>query len=125
MPKIARERVPWVGRLREGRHPRGAVRRPLLRPCLRLLLLRLLGVPERELFLGEALRVAAEQIIHVEPTPLFGPSGLREALEERVLPDGSRFRIYRRCFDPEGLAEELGGRVHFAGRWSVMAAARA
>ena len=60
------------------------------------MLLRLLGVPERELFLGEALRVAAEQIIHVEPTPLFGPSGLHEALEERTLSHGSRLRIYRR-----------------------------
>ncbi len=58
-------------------------------------------------------RFATEQIALVEPTPLFGPTGLPTALEERVLSDGSRFRVYRRCFDPGGLAEELGGRVLF------------
>ena len=37
---------------------------------------------------------------------------------------GSRHMIYRRYFTAEGLAEELGGRILFAGRWFVMAAAR-
>ncbi|MDP8951690.1 MAG: hypothetical protein M3N18_05545 [Actinomycetota bacterium] len=124
MPKIARERVSWAVFVR-GDALEMPVRRPLLRPRLRLQLSTGLGIHERERFLEEARRVAAEQIVLVQPPPLFGPSGLPEALEERVLYDGSRFRIYRRYFDPQGLAEELGGRFLFAGRWIATAAARA
>ena len=75
---------------------------------------------ERERFLTEARRVAGELVL-VEPTPAFGPSGRAEGWEERVLSDGSSFTIYRRYFSAEQLAAEIGGRVLFAGRWVVMA----
>lgn len=124
MLKIARGRVPWAIFVRGD---------ALQMPCgdrsfdrvFASSFYGLLGAPERERFLGEARRVAAEEIVLVEPTPVFGPSGRLEALEERILSDGSRFRIYRRYFEAEGLAAEIDGRVLFAGRWAVMAAARA
>jgi len=72
---------------------------------------------EREIFLGEARRVAAELVVV--------DSALREGVEaeewqERVLDDGSRHRVYKRFFAPDGLAAELGGgTVLHAGRWFV------
>jgi hypothetical protein len=36
--------------------------------------------------------------------------------DERVLNDGSRWRVYKRVFDPKLLAEELGGEVLYARR---------
>ncbi len=63
----------------------------------------------------------ADELVLVEPTPAFGPSGRIEGWEERVLSDGSCFTIYRRYFTAEQLAVEIGGRVLFAGRWVVMA----
>jgi demethylmenaquinone methyltransferase/2-methoxy-6-polyprenyl-1,4-benzoquinol methylase len=73
--------------------------------------------PERTLFLGEARRVARELVIvdsaltdDVEPVEW----------QERVLGDGSRWQVYKRYFEPDELAEELGGgRTLFAGRWFV------
>ncbi len=79
-------------------------------------------LPDRERFLAEARRMADELVL-VEPTPEWEPDGRREGWEQRVLPDGSRHEIYRRYFTAEALAAELGGRVLFAGRWVVMAAA--
>jgi len=76
---------------------------------------------EREQFLAEARRVAADLLI-VE-------SALRndvapEGWEERTLNDGSRHRIYKRHFRAEELAQELGGgTVLFDGRWFVVVAA--
>ena len=78
---------------------------------------------ERARFLDEVRRVASELLL-VEPTPGFSESGRSEGWEERVLLDGSRYTIYRRYFTAEELSEELNGRVLFAGRWFVMAAAR-
>jgi ubiquinone/menaquinone biosynthesis C-methylase UbiE len=72
---------------------------------------------DRAAFLGEARRVAAELIVV--------DSALHEAVEpvelqDRVLNDGSRWQVYKRFFDPEKLAGELGGgRTLFAGRWFV------
>jgi hypothetical protein len=37
-----------------------------------------------------------------------------------VLEDGSRWQVNKRVFDPEALAEELGGEVLHAGRWFVL-----
>ena len=76
---------------------------------------------ERERFLAEARRVAPELVVL--------DSALRddvdaEEWQERKLNDGSRHRVYKRFFTPEGLLDELGGgRVLHAGRWFVMVAA--
>ena len=44
-----------------------------------------------------------------------------EERQERILNDGSRWEVYKRYFDPEELARELGGgRVLHAGRWFVV-----
>jgi ubiquinone/menaquinone biosynthesis C-methylase UbiE len=76
---------------------------------------------ERERFLAEARRVADELVVL--------DSALRDDVEpeewqERKLNDGSRHRVYKRFFTPDGLLDELGGgRVLHAGRWFVMVAA--
>ena len=76
---------------------------------------------ERQAFLGEALRVAGELVV---VDAALRPDKEPEELQERVLSDGSRHRIYKRYFAPEALAEELGGgRVLFSGAWFVAVAA--
>jgi ubiquinone/menaquinone biosynthesis C-methylase UbiE len=71
--------------------------------------------PDRAAFLGEARRVA-RQLVIVD-------SALHEGVQpvewqERVLSDDSRWHVYKRFFDPEELAAELGGgHTLFAGRW--------
>ena len=73
---------------------------------------------ERERFLVEARRVAQELVVL--------DSAWREGIEhdewqERVLLDGSRWQVFKRYFDPEDLAAELGGgRTVFAGTWFVV-----
>ena len=72
---------------------------------------------DRERFLAEARRLAPELVVV--------DSALREDVEpeerqERVLNDGSRWEVYKRYFEPEALARELGGgETVFAGRWFV------
>jgi len=72
---------------------------------------------QRERFVVEARRVAPELVVV--------DSALREDVEpeeqqERVLNDGSRWEVYKRYFEPDGLARELGGgQTLFAGRWFV------
>jgi demethylmenaquinone methyltransferase/2-methoxy-6-polyprenyl-1,4-benzoquinol methylase len=72
---------------------------------------------ERTRFLAEARRLAPELVVV--------DSALREDVEpeeqqERVLNDGSRWEVYKRYFEPEALARELGGgETVFAGRWFV------
>ena len=80
----------------------------------------LLPLEDRGRFLEEARRVG-EELILVEPTPAWVPSGRAEGWEERRLSDGSCYEIYRRYFTAETFAEELDGRILFAGRWMVMA----
>jgi ubiquinone/menaquinone biosynthesis C-methylase UbiE len=73
--------------------------------------------PERERFLAEARRVAPELVVV--------DSALREDVEPeerqvRVLNDGSRWGVYKRYFEPDALARELGGgETLFAGYWFV------
>ena len=73
---------------------------------------------DRETFLREARRVAPELVV--------ADAALRadvdpEERQERILNDGSRWEVYKRYFDPEELARELGGgRVLHAGRWFVV-----
>ena len=75
---------------------------------------------EREPFLSEARRVAGELVVldaHLQD------GGKPELWQERTLNDGSRHRVYKRFFTPEGLLAELGGgRVLHAGRWFVAVA---
>jgi ubiquinone/menaquinone biosynthesis C-methylase UbiE len=72
---------------------------------------------DRERFLAEARRLAPELVVV--------DSAVREDVEaeerqERVLNDGSRWEVYKRYFEPDALADELGGgEPVFAGRWFV------
>ena len=76
-----------------------------------------LDEPERGRFLAEARRVAPELVVV--------DSALREDVEPmerqvRVLNDGSRWEVFKRYFEPDALARELGGgETVFAGRWFV------
>jgi demethylmenaquinone methyltransferase/2-methoxy-6-polyprenyl-1,4-benzoquinol methylase len=72
----------------------------------------------RQPFLDEARRVAGELVVldaalraDVEP----------DQIQERVLNDGSVHRVYKRFFQPEQLAAEIGGEILFAGRWFLLA----
>jgi ubiquinone/menaquinone biosynthesis C-methylase UbiE len=81
-----------------------------------------LEAPERAAFLAEARRVAPELVVC--------DSALREGVEpeerqERVLEDGSRWRVYKRYFTGAGLAAELGGELLHEGRWFVVVRAAA
>jgi ubiquinone/menaquinone biosynthesis C-methylase UbiE len=75
---------------------------------------------ERERFVEEARRVGGELVVvDSARRPDVGP----EEHQERVLNDGSRHTVYKRFFEPEELAAELGdGRVLHAGRWFVAVA---
>ena len=72
---------------------------------------------ERKAFLAEARR-AAREVVVVD-------AALHEGVEpegwpERVLADGTTYRVYKRFFSGDGLAAELGGGdVLHAGRWFV------
>lgn len=78
---------------------------------------------ERGRFLAEARRVAPELVVV--------DSALRDDVEpeeqqERVLNDGSRWQVYKRYFEPDALAAELGGgETLHSGRWFVAVVARA
>jgi ubiquinone/menaquinone biosynthesis C-methylase UbiE len=75
---------------------------------------------ERVRFLAEVRRVATELII-LASTP--GAGDPRARWEERVLDDGSRWQVFKRVFDGNELAAELGGgRVLHEGRWFVLVA---
>ena len=72
---------------------------------------------DRERFLREARRVAAEIVI---ADSALRPEVEPEERQERILNDGSRWEVYKRYFTTEQLAEELGGgETVFAGRWFV------
>jgi ubiquinone/menaquinone biosynthesis C-methylase UbiE len=73
---------------------------------------------ERERFLAEVRRVAAELVV-VASVP--GAGDPVERYEERVLKDGSRWTVFKRVFTGEQLAAELGGgEVLHEGRWFVV-----
>jgi SAM-dependent methyltransferase len=80
----------------------------------------LLEADERHSLLQEARRVAHEIIILDAGRP---PGVNAEEWQDRTLPDGGSYRIYRRHFDPTLLAEEIRGHVLFAGRFYVLARA--
>ncbi len=77
-----------------------------------------LYTPQREAFLEEARRVA-DRLVVVDAA--LREDVEREQVQERVLSDGSRHEVYKRFFDAEEFADELGrGKVLFSGRWFVM-----
>jgi demethylmenaquinone methyltransferase/2-methoxy-6-polyprenyl-1,4-benzoquinol methylase len=72
---------------------------------------------ERERFLSEARRIAPELVV-VDASLHAGD--VREEQQERILNDGSRWEVYKRYFEPDELAQELGGgETLYAGRWFV------
>jgi ubiquinone/menaquinone biosynthesis C-methylase UbiE len=76
---------------------------------------------ERERFLDEARRAGGELVVVDSARREDVPP---EEHQERVLKDGSRHTVYKRFFEPDELAAELGGgSVLHAGRWFVAVAA--
>lgn len=72
---------------------------------------------EREDLLAEAWRVSEEVLI----LDAGRPNGVREAeWQDRTLHDGKPYRVFRRHFDAEMLASEVGGVVLFDGRFYVL-----
>jgi ubiquinone/menaquinone biosynthesis C-methylase UbiE len=73
---------------------------------------------ERERFLEEARRVAQELVV---ADAITRPDREREEVQERILNDGTRWTVYKRYFEPDGLARELGGgEILLANRWFVV-----
>ena len=73
---------------------------------------------DRVRFLSEARRVAPELVI---VGSRLQPDEQAARWDERVLSDGTRWRVFKRVFDPEALAQELGGRVLHESHYFVMA----
>ena len=77
----------------------------------------LLQPEEARAAIAEAARVAGELVI----LDAGRPSGVAaEEWQDRSLPDSGQYRIYRRHFEPEVLATELGGTVLFGGSFYVL-----
>jgi len=78
---------------------------------------------DREAFLAQGHRLAPELVV---VDSAVRPEHEREEWQTRVLNDGSRHQVYKRYFDPDELAAELGGgTVLHASDWFVMVAAGA
>jgi ubiquinone/menaquinone biosynthesis C-methylase UbiE len=73
--------------------------------------------PERLRFLAEARRVAGELVV-VASVP--GKGDPLQRWEERRLSDGSTWRVFKRVFTGEQLAQELEGDIVFEGGWFVV-----
>jgi ubiquinone/menaquinone biosynthesis C-methylase UbiE len=78
-----------------------------------------LEADDRARFLAEARRVAPELVI---VGSRLQPGETPERWNERVLNDGSRWQVFKRVFVPDGLADELDGRVLHESRYFVMVA---
>lgn len=73
--------------------------------------------PARSDFLAEARRVAPELVV---VDSAVRPDRDRVGTQERILNDGTRWEVYKRYFEPDQLAAELGGgETLFSGRWFV------
>ncbi len=72
---------------------------------------------DRVRFLAEARRVAGELVVVASRPGAADEPASR--WEERVLEDGTRWQVFKRVFEPDALAAELGGDVLHAGRWFV------
>jgi ubiquinone/menaquinone biosynthesis C-methylase UbiE len=76
---------------------------------------------ERERFLGEAGRVARELVVF---DAALHDGEARAEWQERVLNDGTSWKVYKRFFTGNGLLDELGGgTVLHEGRWFVLVTA--
>jgi ubiquinone/menaquinone biosynthesis C-methylase UbiE len=75
---------------------------------------------DRERFLSEARRVASSLVV---VDAARRPGGPAEDFPERTLRDGSKHRVYKRWFEPDELAREIGGEPVFAGEWFVAVSA--
>ena len=72
---------------------------------------------DRQRFLAEARRVAAELVV---VDAALRDDTAPEEQQERILNNGSRWAVYKRYFTAEKLLEELGGGdVVYDGRWFV------
>jgi SAM-dependent methyltransferase len=79
----------------------------------------LLQPDERRDLLAEARRVAREVLI----LDAGRPEGVQAAeWQERTLNDGTQYEVFRRHFDAETLAAEVGGDVLFEGTFYVLVA---
>jgi demethylmenaquinone methyltransferase/2-methoxy-6-polyprenyl-1,4-benzoquinol methylase len=77
-----------------------------------------LEAAERGRFLIEARRLANELVV---VDSAVRPDRGREEMQERILNDGSRWRVYKRYFTGSELADELGGGdVLHESRWFVV-----
>jgi ubiquinone/menaquinone biosynthesis C-methylase UbiE len=77
---------------------------------------------DRDTFLAEARRVARELVV---VDSARRPDHELEERQERILNDGTRYAVYKRFFEPEALALELGGgEVLHDGRWFVGVSSR-
>ena len=76
-----------------------------------------LEAEERERFLAEARRVAAELVVVASTR---GDGDKSERWEDRRLKDGSEWNVYKRVFEGPDLADELKGEIVFKGRWFVV-----
>jgi SAM-dependent methyltransferase len=77
-----------------------------------------LEADERERFLDEARRLAPELVV---VDAITRPDRGSAEVQERALNDGSRWTVFKRYFEPEQLADELGGGdVLLANRWFVV-----
>jgi ubiquinone/menaquinone biosynthesis C-methylase UbiE len=77
---------------------------------------------ERVRFLAEARRVAPELVL--VDAALHGGSE-RSEWQDRVLKDGSSWKVYKRFFSPDTLVSEIGGGdIIHAGRWFLAVIAR-
>ena len=77
---------------------------------------------ERLRFLSEVRRVAPELVL--VDAALHGGKE-RAEWQDRILKDGSSWKVYKRFFSPETLASEVGGGdVIHAGRWFLAVIAR-
>jgi len=72
---------------------------------------------DRQRFLAEARRVAAELVVVAS---IRGDGDALARWEERRLKDGSKWNVYKRVFEGPDLAAELGGEIAFKGRWFVV-----
>jgi len=72
---------------------------------------------DRERFLAETRRVAPELVV---VDSALREDNVAEEIQTRVLNDGSRWTVLKRCFTAEALLAELGrGQTLHAGRWFV------
>ncbi|MFI5005794.1 MAG: class I SAM-dependent methyltransferase [Solirubrobacterales bacterium] len=75
---------------------------------------------ERETFVAEA-RAVGDELVVIDAGPRGAPP--RDEWQDRVLSDGSAYRVFKRFFDGASLTAELrGGRVLHDGFWFVAVA---